>query len=229
MFAVSILKTLGAMLLIGLTALSTIAETATPARIIVADSFNRLGADGLPPGWSLKQWFGGGHEIQIVQDDNRSVLRLISKRNSFGVYRKLEFNIKDYPFLTWRWKVTVLPEGGDVREKNTDDQAAQIYVMFPRFPSTVNTRLVGYIWENKTPQGIRAISKKSSNTRYIVLQSGPKKLNQWIQEGRNVYEDYKELFGEDPPAAGGVTLMIDSDDTRSSAESYFDRIQFEAP
>ena len=199
------------------------------AQLIVADSFQKLGPDGLPPGWALKQWFGGGHEIRIEHDSDRPVLRLISRKNSFGIYKNLNFNIKDYPILIWRWKITALPDGGDVRNKKTDDQAAQVYVMFPRFPSMVNTRLVGYIWENKTPQGIQVTSQKSSNTRYVVIESGSEKLNQWIEERRNVYEDYKQLFGEEPPEVGGVTLMIDSDDTQSTAESYFDWVRFEKP
>jgi len=121
----------------------------------------------------------------------------------------------------------MLPKDGDVRKKETDDQAAQIYVAFPRFPAKINTRLVGYIWENKTPKDLKVTSQKSSNTRYIVLQSGAEKLGQWVEEERNVYEDYKALFKDEPPEAGGVTLMIDSDDTHSRAESFFDDIRLE--
>lgn len=212
-----------------LAVIPVLAQSPSGGRIVVAETFDGLGPDGFPPGWSLKQWFGGGHDVQIISEGGRSVLRLASRKNSFGIYKKMDFNIKDYPILTWRWKVTRLPEGGDVRDRRTDDQAAQVYVMFPRFPTTINTRLVGYIWENKTPLGLQVTSKKSSNTRYIVLQSGPEKLDQWIEERRNVDEDYRRLFGEVPPQVGGVTLMIDSDDTQSSAESFFDRIQFEKP
>ncbi|MDC4226758.1 MAG: DUF3047 domain-containing protein [Candidatus Manganitrophus sp.] len=159
--------------------------------------------------------------------DGVTALRLVSDGNSFGVYREKELNPKKTPILTWQWKVTRLPEGADVRDKKKDDQAAQMYVMFPRFPKMVNTRLVGYIWETSAPKLSKITSRKSSNTRYIVLQSGPENLGKWVTERRNVYEDYKTLFGEEPPEIGGITIMIDSDDTHSSAESYFTDIRLE--
>jgi len=186
-----------------------------------------LGADGLPNGWALKQWFGGGHDVRIEKNDDKPVLHLVSKENSFGVYKNLNFDIHDYPFLSWRWKVTVLPNGGDVRNKNTDDQAAQVYVLFPKFPSAINTRLVGYIWENLTPKDLHVTSQKSSNTRYVVLRNHSDPLGQWQEEKRDVLQDYRDLFGEEPPTVGGITLMIDSDDTRSTAESYFDILRFQ--
>jgi hypothetical protein len=186
-----------------------------------------LDKKGLPKGWTLRQWFGDTHQIEIVEEDGEPVLRLGSQKNSFGLYNEFNFDSKRTPLLTWRWKAARLPEGGDVRNKNKDDQAAQLYIMFPRFPKMVNTRLVGYIWDTAAPKGEKVTSPKSSNTRYIVLQSGPEHLGKWISEKRNIYEDYKTLFGEDPPEVGGITVMIDSNDTGSSAESYFDDIRID--
>jgi Protein of unknown function (DUF3047) len=202
-------------------------STAGPDELIVDPVSNGLGKDGLPVGWDLKQWFGGGHDIRIEKNDDQPVLRLLSKQNSFGVYKKLDFDIRDYPYLSWRWKVTVLPTGGDVRNKKTDDQAAEVYVLFPKFPAVVNTRLVGYIWENLTPKDLHVTSQKSSNTRYVVLRNATDPLGLWVTEKRNVLQDYRDLFHEEPPQVGGVTLMIDSDDTKSTAESYFDILLFQ--
>lgn len=201
-----------------------------PLTLLAADLFQEdfsagLDKEGLPKGWELKQWFGNTRKIETVEEAGVTALRLVSDNNSFGVYREKALNPKKTPILSWRWKVTRLPEGADVRDKKKDDQAAQMYVMFPRFPKMVNTRLVGYIWETSAPKMAKITSGKSSNTRYIVLQSGPENLGKWVTETRNVYEDYKTLFGEEPPEIGGITIMIDSDDTGSSAESYFTDIR----
>ncbi|MFQ5780105.1 MAG: DUF3047 domain-containing protein, partial [Nitrospiria bacterium] len=153
---------------------------------------------GLPMGWKLKQWFGKTRTIEIITEKDNHVLHLNSKKESFGVYKEFDFDSKRTPILNWRWKVTRLPHGGDVRIKKKDDQAAQLYVMFPRFPKMINTRMVGYIWETGTPKGERVTSRKSSKTRYIVLQSGKEHLGKWMTERRNIYEDYKTLFGEEP-------------------------------
>lgn len=203
------------------------AATASPSILFEEHFSEKQNPDGTPSGWDLKQWKGSKPDIHLESENGLTVLHLISVNNSFGVYKEFKFDIREFPILHWRWKVTMLPKDGDVRRKETDDQAAQIYVPFPRFPAWINTRLVGYIWENKTPKGLKVTSQKSSNTRYIVLESGPEKLGQWVEEERNVYEDYISLFGDEPPRAGGITLMIDSDDTHSRSESFFDAIRIE--
>ena len=119
-----------------------------------------------------------------------------------------------------------MPAGGDVRKKETDDQAAQIYVVFPKFPSQINSRMLGYIWDTSAPVGSSVTSAKLSTTKYIVLKSGKDEIGKWLSEKRNVYEDYKKLFDEEPPKVGSIALMIDSDDTKTSAESFFGDIYF---
>jgi hypothetical protein len=55
----------------------------------------------------------------------------------------------------------------------------------------------------------------------IVIESGSAKLNTWITEERNVYEDYKRAFGEEPPMISGIAIMTDTDNTGESAEAYY--------
>jgi hypothetical protein len=77
---------------------------------------------------------------------------------------------------------------------------------------------MGYIWDSNAPQGFSGTSTAYSKMKYFVLQSGTGKLDQWIWETRNVYEDYKKLFQEEPPAAGGILLYINTQHTKGSAE-----------
>jgi hypothetical protein len=51
----------------------------------------------------------------------------------------------------------------------------------------------------------------------IVVEGGSTNLNTWITEERNVYEDYKRAFGEEPPMISGVAIMTDTDNTGESA------------
>ena len=60
----------------------------------------------------------------------------------------------------------------------------------------------------------------------IVVESGNEKLNNWTREERNVYEDYKKVFGKDPPHITGVAVMTDSDNTGESAVSFYGDIVF---
>src|SRR5439155_1678315 len=83
------------------------------------------------------------------------------------------------------------PRPGDVRAAATDDQAAQVYVIFPRWPAPlVNSEVIGYVWDGRAPVGTRLTSPKASNVRIIVVESGPAKRDVWQREVRNVAEDY---------------------------------------
>ena len=181
---------------------------------------------GIPEGWTLEKKTGEP-EIKVEQSGDNPYVLFRSNNSSFGLKKDLNFALKDYPYLNWKWKVTHLPEKGDFLNKETDDQAAQVYVIFPRFPAKLNTEIVGYLWEsNPKNKGKEGVSPAWSKSKVIVLQAGPEKLNQWVQEKRNVYEDYKKLFKKEPPMTGGISLYINTQHTQGKAESFFNHIYF---
>ncbi len=208
--------------------LPTQAYAKQPDSVLVDDfSSAKLGA-GVPRGWEAKH-NTGKTIIKIESENGNKVMRLISDKSSVTVTIPVPISLKEYPILTWRWKVTKLPKGGDLRDKNKDDQAAQLYLHFAKFPEAVNIWELGYLWDGLTPEGSMLCSPQLIGCRVksIVLRTGPLKLGQWVTERRNVYEDYKKLFKDrDIKAFKGIGLMIDSNDTNSNAECYFDDLVF---
>ena len=200
---------------------------ASPRTRLVDDFSSSSSKEVLPHGWDLKENKGKAW-VRVESENGNKVLHLIARKSSFRLNKRLAIDIKKYPILTWRWKVMTLPAGGDVRNKSKDDQAAQIYLHFARFPKMINFWDIGYIWDSVTPKGSILPSRQpiGSRVQYIVLQSGSRKLGQWVSERRNVYKDHKRLFGKNPPELMGIALMIDSDNTNSSAECYFDDLAF---
>jgi Protein of unknown function (DUF3047) len=195
--------------------------------ILVVDRFTSGANDkGIPQGWAQEKDLGPKSKIDMGQEKDFHFVHLLSDNDGFGIKKEMSFDIRKYPYLTWKWKATRLPKGGDIRKRETDDQAGQIYVLFPKFPAMVNTRSMGYIWDATTPVGTSGTSTAYSKMKYVVLQSGTEKLDQWIWETRNVYEDYKKYFQEDPPQAGAVLLYINTQHTQSSGEIYYGDIFF---
>lgn len=191
-------------------------------RIVIADFSSGVDAAGLPAGWQLKEKSGKA-EFAVVKEGNTQVLKLRSANTSFSFEKAVRVDLKKFPVLTWRWKVTKLPEGGDFRKAGTDDQAAQLFLAFSK------TKAIVYIWDTTAPEGImgNAAAPLFMSIKAVVVRSGTAALGKWITETRNVYEDYKKLFGGEPGSIGGVRIQINSQHTKTSAEGYFHRVEFQ--
>jgi len=202
-------------------------DAAGRLRVRIADREPaRLPSDGVPPGWTLKE-FAGHAAIELVRSDGRLAARLHSERASFAIHRDVVVELREFPYLSWTWKVTRLPAGGDVREAARDDQAAQLYVIFPRWPSPrTASDVIGYVWDSRAPAGTRIKHPRADNVRIVVVESGPARLSEWRTYERNVAADYTALFGRQPPRVGKVAVMVDSNDTRGEAEALFGDLIF---
>ena len=195
--------------------------------ILTVDRFQGgVNAEGIPSGWKLEKTPGPNSKYVIERDKEDLFLRLHSVNDGFGLRKEISFDIRQYPYLSWWWKAVQLPKGGDIRKKETDDQAGQIFFVFPRFPTLVNSRYMGDVWDTQAPKGLAGTSPAYARAKYVVLQSGTEKLNQWVFESRNVFEDYKKYFQEDPPPVGAILVYINSQYTQTAAEICFTEIFF---
>jgi hypothetical protein len=202
-------------------------EAGSRIRLPVADLVpSRLPAEGVPRGWQLKE-FAGQAAVEVVRNDGRLAVRLRSDRASFALHRDVVIDLTEFPYLTWSWKVTRLPAVGDVRDSARDDQAAQVYVVFPRWPSPrTASDVIGYVWDSRAPVGTRLTHPRAGNVRIIVVDSGRGNVDRWQRYQRNVAEDYAAVFGRPAPRVGKVAVMIDSNDTRSEAEALIGDLIF---
>ena len=201
---------------------------AQPSSIVV-ENWEKIpvGTKGIPPGWQGHKWGSPKYDFTVVQDGDKKALLLKSDNESSSITKELKVDAKQYPIIEWRWKVIEVPPRGDARKADTDDEAAQLYVTFPRFPTAVRSRIIGYIWDSTQPVGATFPSDKVSTVRFIVVRSGSTDLGKWITESRNVIEDFKKLYGEEPDEmVGAITISINSQNTRARAESAFGEILF---
>ncbi len=199
---------------------------------VVVESWSKTpaGQKGVPNGWRTQSWGSPKYEFEVVSESPPRVLHLVSNGDSSTINKAIKIDCKDYPVLQWQWKVAELPRGGDARNKATDDQALQIYVTFPRFPNAVRSRVIGYIWDTTAPAGTIVKSQKTGLVTYVVMRSGSAEIGKWVTETRNVCEDYKKIYGEEPDEKmEALSIGIDSDDTRSRAEGYVGEIVFRKP
>jgi len=237
----------GLMICMHLTGNATVAE-----RIAVTQFHSSNLQNGAPAGWELEKRDG----TPVIRLEKLSkinmmnilpplpqkksmgdfyVLRMTSDaRSAFGIRKAIQVDPKEHPFLNWKWAVTKFPAGGDVRKKDSDDQAMQIYIAFKSsgFPANLNTPLLGYVWDTEAPVGTTCKSAQTNGdkVRYIVMRNKINKAGRWYTEKRNVYKDYRVLFsdinGGEPPEIVGIVLYINSQRTQSDAEALIHNVFF---
>jgi DUF3047 family protein len=199
---------------------------------VVTEDWTRqpLGAHGVPAAWRPYETIGGhpAYDMTVVEVDGRRALHLKSNGDHSTVAKDVTVDLRETPVLEWEWKVVTLPAGADVRRKETSDLTAHLYVVWPRFPGPVRSRLIGYAWDTTAPLGIQR-SQKTSRVTFVILHSGSAETGRWFTERRNVADDYRRIFGEEPENPGAIALSIDTNDTRSFTEAYVGRLAFTSP
>ena len=160
-----------------------------------------------------------------IKYGNEGFIRAVSIKACSALYYRLNFKLNEYPLLSWKWKVVKFPDLSFVRnEKDRDDFAARVYVIFP-FLNFSMSRFIEYVWAEDLPAGAIIENPLAKNVKLIVVRSGKAQINDWLSESRNVYEDYVKAFGEKPRRkVGAIAMMCDADSSKSEAESLFDEI-----
>jgi len=203
--------------------------------------------DTLPPEWKPLTFkkIEKHTTYTLIKDSDTMAIKAVAEVSASGLTREIKINPKEYPVVQWRWKVSNILKKGDVRTKAGDDYPARIYITFEFDASKLGffekikyeavrilygqyppLGVINYIWESKAPIGTMVPNPYTDRVMMFVVESGSAKLNLWVNEEQNVYEDYKKAFGEEPPMISGIAIMTDTDNTGESATAYYGDILF---
>jgi hypothetical protein len=174
--------------------------------------------DGLK-GWTPKI-FEGKTAYNLVKENGRVVVQATSHAAASGLVKQIKFNPAEYRYLRWSWKVENIIEGGDEKTKAGDDYAARLYVVFPGY-FFWQTRAINYIWANHLPKGESIPNAYTAQAMMVAVESGPSLAGGWLNEERDIWSDYKRLFGEEPKESTAIAIMTDTDNTGESAVAWY--------
>lgn len=203
--------------------------------------------DVLPSGWQV--WHLSGlkrrTEYRLVNQDGKMVIFARARNSASGLVFPISIDPKEYPLLHWRWNVSALINGADNSRRQLEDSPARIVIAFSGDKSKLPFdermfaeqfklftkqefpyALMMYIWENRAPVGAVIENVHTSRIKMIVADSGDAHVGLWREEVRNIYEDYKRAFGEEPPRIQSIGIMTDTDNTGEEVEAYYGDITF---
>ena len=222
--------------------------SAEPGSVLEVGKFSaEAEGNGPPAGWQPLTFkkIERHTRYSLVKDGESVVVKAVSEASSSGLTREIRIDPRDYPIIQWRWKVANVYKNGDVSKKEGDDYPARIYITFEYDAGKVGilekakyeaARLlygryppigaINYIWESRAPKGTIVPNPYTDRVRMVVTESGAERLNTWVTEERNLLEDYKAAFGEEPSPISGVAIMTDTDNTKETATAYYGDILF---
>lgn len=205
---------------------------------LLIDNFEDDDLGGLPT-----EWYNRDGERKATHPEERELFHYSIKEENNNKYlhfehtsaRHLNFplvnrpnlNIYEYPILSWKWRVKKLPDGGNENSSDYNDVAASIYVVFDigrlaffkKVPKSIR-----YTWSSTVNKG-QELSKLFGNQQIVVVESGPEKMGEWVTFERNIVEDYRRLFGDDPPENPiAILILSDGNSTNSQAIADYDDI-----
>lgn len=203
--------------------------------------------EGTPQGWHT--WtlskFKKPTQYKLVSEDGRTVVKASADASASGLVHHVRIDPKTYPLLSWRWKVGELIAKADNTRKSNEDSPVRVVVSFEGDLDKLslddrifydNIRLVTgqdlpyatlmYIWENRVPRNSVVPNLHTSRIRMIVAESGRDRLGVWQDVTRNLYEDYKRAFGEEPGRVSAIGIMTDTDNTGDNIHAYYGDIVF---
>ena len=216
-------------------------------RIEIARFSRREPGDPLPDVW--EQYIIRPHKprtaYSLVRVDGSVCLQADANQSASGKVRRIRIEPQAYPMLEWRWRVGNLIPGADKRQASRDDSPVRLIVSFHGdverldFEHRIQFRLARaisgqslpyatlmYVWSNDLPVGTVVVNPHTDRVRSIVVGRGTDGVGEWRAYRRNVLEDYRKVFGEEPWDIVAVGVMTDADNTRQSARSYYGDISF---
>lgn len=178
--------------------------------------------------------------FQYARLDGRDVLAVQADSSVSMLRQAVRIAPADLGRVRFSWKVPGLIEQADLALRERDDAPVRIVLAFEGDRSRFSARdaalselaraLTGdelpyatlmYVWCNQRPAGTVIPSPRTDRIRKLVVESGPRRLNQWLDYERDIRADYERVFGEPPGALVGIAIMTDSDNTHSHTQAWY--------
>ena len=215
---------------------------------IEAAHFSRLRAGAADlGGWEQFAVLRGNEptDYRLVERDGGVVLRAESKEGGSGLIRRIHFDPRAHPIIEFSWRVPLDSARGGSSGPSRASPPVRISLAFDGDPAkldfddraklrmakalTVNGLPYAsllYVWLNNRPADAIYSSPHTERVRHIVVESGEQRAGRWISVRRNIVEDYRRAFGEEPGNVVAIGLMTDFGDNGAPRRAYYGDITF---
>jgi hypothetical protein len=160
-----------------------------------------------------------------------------------ALQRLIRIDPQRHPLVEWRWRVPRLASDKVPAKRVTP--RARLMLAFHGDPDKLDfearaqLRLAKavtgqalpyssliYVWMNGVPAGTVLPSPYTERVRLVAMDASAGNFDRWIDLRRNVLEDYRRAFGEEPGDIVGVGIFTDVDGNGAAGLAYYGDITF---
>ncbi len=220
--------------------------SAAGASGLALPAFSTMAVGGAIDGWQLVRPAPKANDTRysLTSDAGVAVLKAEADHSMSGLIHSVRVDVRQTPLLRWRWKIGAPVRTADMRQKNGDDYAARIYVLFDYpaeklpfgtraklklaetlYGQKIPTAALNYVWDNRYPVGTIQPNAYTDRARMVVVETGSARAGEWITETRDLAADFRAAFGEEAPDVVAIALATDTDNTGESAVAWYGDIE----
>jgi hypothetical protein len=191
-----------------------------PSKEVRVDDLLSSKVGEFPHSWKTYPFHSGkAKSVYSVRSENgRRYIQAIDKDEiSVPIFKDIYWDLEKYPYLKYRWRAKILPEGAKEVSWKTNDSACAVYVGFGR------TSALKYVWSTEFSVG--SYWPKEPGKFYIISREmGAKNLGKWQEVTIEVKKDYQKYFRKPlNRKPSGFAIMTDGNAVKKpSACDYAD-------
>ena len=162
----------------------------------------------------------------VGTNENGNFLKAVADNAASGLGKEIKINLNKTPFINITWKVEKDLPGINENTKKGHDFAARVFVIKKTGATPLSNRAINYVFSSNSEIGFNSPSPYTKKSIDKVLATTKQNLNEWVTVKANVKENFKKFHNLDVNELDGVAIMVDTDNSKMKAVSYFQNIYF---
>ena len=162
----------------------------------------------------------------VGSNENGNFLKAIADNAASGLGKEINIDLNKTPFVNITWKIEKDLQGIKENTKKWHDFAARVFGIKKTGATPLSNRAINYVFSSNSEVGLNSPSPYTKKSIDNVLATTRENLNEWVTVKANVKEDFKRFHNLNVNQLDGLAIMVDTDNSKMKAISYFQNIYF---
>ena len=165
---------------------------------------------------------------RLGSNENGNFIKAEAEGKGSGLGKEVKIDLSITPFINITWKVEKDLSGINEKTKKGHDYAARVFVIKKTGSTMLSNRAINYVFSSNQNVDENWESPYTKKSVDYVLSTTKENLDTWVTVKANVKDHFKKFHDLEVVDLTGVAIMMDTDNSKLKAISYFQNIYFSA-